>query len=433
MSEASPLKQSKSMPRKIRLWAAPSGSLRDKWVTSLLQTRNWVRQASLGEIAWRVLPPFLYTPLWKVTHLYNQKSLAPLQASLEKLLQQHVDAERTLIFPPSLDWNTQLFQRPQQLAIALARQGALVLYTQPKTSTDLRKFQRVENRLYLCSIPVETYWQLEKPTIYLLTWNRQYLRAFNSPKIIYDFVDEIETFYGDYPQMYRDHQKMVRNAELVLTTAQRLYKQVETLRPDALLCPNGVDYDLLVTAHQERQFPPQDLEPILQYRRPIVGYYGALARWFDYDLLRNLAKMRPDLSFVLLGPDYDNSLIPSGILKTENIHWLGVKPYSQIPDYLHYFDVAIIPFQVNKITHSTSPLKLFEYMAGGKPVVITPMQESLRYPGILVAQDVADFASKIDQAMQLKNDPQYLSLIDQVARQNTWDIRARQILDALGK
>lgn len=433
MPEISHSNYSKSIQKKIRLCVAPSGSLRDKWVTGLLQTINRSRQVSLGEITWRVLPPFLYTPLWKVSYLYWQKRVAPLQTSLEKLLQQHADTERIIIFPPSLDWNTQLFQRPQQLAIALARQGALVLYIQPKTLANLGKFQPIENQLYLCSVRVETFWKLEKPTIYLLTWNCQYLRAFNSPKIIYDYVDEIETFYGVHSWMIRDHEKMVRTAELVLTTAKRLYKQVETLRQDTLLCPNGVDYDLLATARQERQLPPQDLVPILSNQRPIVGYYGALTRWLDYDLLRQLAKMRSDLSFVLLGPDYDNSLVSSEILNIENIHWLGVKPYPQIPDYLHYFDVAIIPFQVNKITHSTSPLKLFEYMAGGKPVVITPMQESMRYQGVLVAQDADDFSSKIDQAMQLKNDPQYLSLIDQVARQNTWDIRAQQILDALRK
>ncbi len=219
----------------------------------------------------------------------------------------------------------------------------------------------------------------------------------------------------------------------MVATAQRLYDQVHPLRPDALLCPNGVDYDHIIRGRQPASPPPADIDPILEQGKPIVGYYGALARWFDYELLLNLAGLRPDLAFVLVGPDYDNTLEPSGLLEYPNVHWLGVKPYEQIPHYLQFFDVATIPFQLNEITHSTSPLKLFEYMAGGKPVVITAMHESMRYPGVLVAHGVADFSEKIDQALALKTEAGYLRQIDRVARENTWDARARQILDALAK
>ena len=80
-----------------------------------------------------------------------------------------------------------------------------------------------------------------------------------------------------------------------------------------------------------------------------------------------------------------------------------------------------------------SPLKVFGYMAAGKPVVITPMHESMRYEGVLVAETAQDFSEQIDRALALREDPQYLAVLDRVARQNTWDVRARQILDALRK
>jgi glycosyltransferase involved in cell wall biosynthesis len=86
---------------------------------------------------------------------------------------------------------------------------------------------------------------------------------------------------------------------------------------------------------------------------------------------------------------------------------------------------------VNDLTHAVSPLKLFEYMAAGKPVVITPMEESMRYPGVLVAQDSQEFSARIDEALELRADQDYLQTIQKVANENTWQVRAQQIKQAL--
>ena len=114
---------------------------------------------------------------------------------------------------------------------------------------------------------------------------------------------------------------------------------------------------------------------ILAKGKPIAGYYGALARWFDYELLRETARLRPDWSFVLIGPDHDGSLARSKLDRLPNVHWLGPRPYLALPGYLHRFDVATIPFAINDITLATSPLKLYEYFAAGRPVISTPMPE----------------------------------------------------------
>jgi glycosyltransferase involved in cell wall biosynthesis len=378
------------------------------------------------------LPAFIRPPLKRVFNRVENARLAPLRKSLQEILRQHADARQVVIFAPSLAWYTQLFQRPQQLALALARQGTLVFYIEPKPDKKAPPFQEMHERMYWCNLPVRIFDGLERPLVYTLTWNYGYLSVFDEPRAIYDFVDDIDVFYGDHDQMRRDHEKLIQSAALMLVTADDLYQQVRKVRPDVVLSPNGVDYEHFARLLQPTQTQaPADLAPVLALGKPVIGYYGALARWFDFELLKVLANCRNDLAFVLIGPDYDSTLHPSGILDLPNVHWLGVKSYAELPEYLRYFDAAMIPFQVSKITHATSPLKLFEYMAGGKPVVITPMRESMRYGGVLVADGPEEFSQKLDQALQLRKDPDYLRKIEQVAIENTWDARARQILDEL--
>jgi hypothetical protein len=165
----------------------------------------------------------------------------------------------------------------------------------------------------------------------------------------------------------------------------------------------------------------------------VIGYYGAIARWFDHGLLRNVAKRRRDLRFLLIGVEWDGTLSNSKLLREPNVTYLGPVAYGELPNYLSLFDVAVIPFVLNDLTHATSPLKLFEYMAGGKPVVVTPMRECVQYPGVLVGKTEEDFATKLDIALELAADRQYLALIDGVARQNTWETRAKLILDSLAR
>jgi len=366
------------------------------------------------------------------------KSRGLLQAhklTLVEILNRYQDTENSppvIIFPPSLDWDVQLFQRPQQLALALARQGALVFYCQPKPDIKKEPFKLIAERLFLCIVNIDVFNGLKNPWIYLLTWNSEFARLFDQPKIIYDYVDDIDVFYGDRNSIIEGHRRLLQNASLVLVTARKLFEEAAHLREDAIYSPNGVDLPhFLPAARKEFPQPPQQMELIIKTGKPVIGYYGALARWFDYDLLQNLAKLRKDYEFVLIGPDYDGTLTKTKILSFTNVHWLGVVPYKDLPHYIQYFDVATIPFIVNEITHATSPLKLFEYMASEKPTVITPMRESIQYPGVLVGETPDEFAEKIDLALKLRDDESYRTELRSTAKNNTWDQRAQQILAAI--
>jgi glycosyltransferase involved in cell wall biosynthesis len=380
-----------------------------------------------------LLPAKSGTNLLYKYHVWRSSHYPELQATMRQILAANPDNRGVIIFLPSLDWDKQLFQRPQQLAKALAHQGALVFYTQlPKQTQPFIK--PLGDRLFLCSCPLENFSSLPNSLLYVLTWNSRHLLKFDQPKIVYDYLDDIAAFKGDKNQLTEDHHRLLKSAELVITTANSLYQDAIRTRPDTLCVPNGVDFIHFNPADNlEGLENPADIRVIKKENKPIIGYYGALAEWFDYDLMHQLAQARLDLNFVLLGPDHDGSLGRSGLCALPNVKYLGPKPYAELPAYLASFDIAILPFKVNKITESTSPVKLFEYMAGCKPIVSTPLREVVQYSSVLIGRDMQEFSLKLDEALALKNDPRYISQLEQTARDNDWNLRAKQILMALNK
>jgi glycosyltransferase involved in cell wall biosynthesis len=119
------------------------------------------------------------------------------------------------------------------------------------------------------------------------------------------------------------------------------------------------------------------------------------------------------------------------VAELANVHWLGPRPYATLPAYLDRFSVATIPFVVNDVTHSVSPLKLFEYMAGGKPVITPPLRECARYREVLLADGVDEWAEMIELAIELGADDSFRRRMIAAAELNTWDARVRTILDAV--
>jgi len=366
--------------------------------------------------------------LWRLARL---PYLPRYKREIAQIVQNHSPETPIVIFLPGLDWRGPLIQRPQHLARALARKGLLVFYIQPEHTALPAGVSVVENNLFQCQIPLEAFRGIDKAWVHAFTWNGKYAARLDQPRLIYDWVDDLSAFEGSFPKLEQQHQKLLTSAEVVLVTARGLYEQALAKRSDALLCPNGVDYEHFAAARRRSSPYPADLATVLERGCPVIGYHGVLARWFDYDLLREVAGLRTDLSFVLIGSDYDGSLGGSGLQQQSNIFYLGVRPYAILPAYLSWFDAGIIPFQLNEITHATSPLKLFEFMAAGKAVVITPMQESMRTEGVLVSEGVEEFSCRLDEALAQSQEPAYLSLSERVARENTWEKRAGLLLHAL--
>jgi hypothetical protein len=101
--------------------------------------------------------------------------------------------------------------------------------------------------------------------------------------VIYEYIDELEVLPYELETLQRDHDELVRSADVVVATADRLYERIRSVRPDALLSPNAVDYIFIKKVIQETQEPPDEMADLVRKGRPIIGYYGALAEWFDYD------------------------------------------------------------------------------------------------------------------------------------------------------
>ncbi len=380
----------------------------------------------------RIIPAPGKKYLRGVLYRFKNRILIKNQEELRQILAENQvgNENRTIvIFPPALEYQVQLFQRPMQLALALAKKGALVFYIQPQPDHKQRPFQLISERLYVCPIEMDTFRIISNAVIYLVTWNSDRAAWFTQPRILYDYIDDIKVFFGDYDANTKGHRFLLQNASYVLATARQLLDEVRQQRPDAIYSPNAVVYEHFSrAARREYSSPPDDLRPILSKSKPVIGYYGALARWFDFGLLNAIATLRPEYQFVLIGPDFDGTILTSEVVKSGNIHWLGPKAHGELPHYLQYFDVAMIPFMVNEITHATSPIKLFEYMAAEKPVVITPMQESMHYPGVLVGESALQFAQQLDCALQKCTDRDYLDLLRKTALENTWERRAEEIL-----
>lgn len=349
-------------------------------------------------------------------------------------------------FLPNQTWFSGNFQRPQQMARALAEVGCPVVYHEPWAHQGVtteqgkaeRRFMGVRDlgrRLHLLRCPEEMmtgYIGDVAPDAVVMLWPMR-AKIFPTPMksaVIYEMVDDHSLFPEANETWAKLHARWVEKADVMVTTADDLAVHIRSSRPDALLLPNGVRLEDWTTPSPCPV--PADLEAARK-APVVVGYYGSIAEWFDWEMWEAAAAARPDWAFVLIGVSYDHKAetITSRTRHFPNMAYLGPKPYSELPAYLAHFDVATIPFVLNEITHACSPVKLFEYMAGGKPIVTSAMREVLKYRSVLVADGPDGFVKGLDDALMRRDDPNYRALLQQEASANTWRSRAQALRDAL--
>ena len=363
------------------------------------------------------------------TLLDGPSSLSHLKALTARVKER----KGAVIFPPSVGWDVVNTQRTNHLAREFANQGYVAILDSSNSYDDVSGLKEVEPNVFLFRGSQNILPEIANPILWTVTYNFDHSDAYTrSARTVYDWIDDLDVFKYDRAFLERSHERALQKAQLVVSVARRLHDMAVIARPDALYLPNGVEYEHFAA---EPIKPPDesDLDPSWTGGRPVAGYYGAMAEWFDYKLLDAIAELRPDWNFLLIGPMYDNSLRERGgsMLKRSNVRWIGPRDYKELPRYLQVFDAAMIPFVINNITLATSPLKLYEYFAGGKPVVSTPMPECEAFADVQIVRNVQEFSVALDRAKTEGNDPRFREKMRSLGRENSWSARVQLVLDRL--
>jgi glycosyltransferase involved in cell wall biosynthesis len=242
---------------------------------------------------------------------------------------------------------------------------------------------------------------------------------------VYFLVDDLRTSSPAAQRIGRWEAEMIRRADLVIVSAEKLRARASGLRPDVHLIPSGVDYSKFERARLRRDPAPPDISALPQ---PIIGYVGGVNARIDRELLARVATDLPHASFVLIGPA---SAHASELVRRRNIYILGPRVHDDLPRYIGAFAVGIIPYRLTEFSSHIYPAKLNEYLAMGIPVVATDLAEVRRFNVehgnlVMVAADAAGFALAIVKALQPAA-PAAVTRRVEVSRLNSWDARMAQI------
>lgn len=239
-------------------------------------------------------------------------------------------------------------------------------------------------------------------------------------KVIYDCMDELSLFKGAPEKLIEQEKYLISNATLLFTGGKSLYKAKEKLHQNVHCFPSSVD-QYHFTKALNGVAVPQDIAVI---PKPVVGYFGVIDERIDLTLLHETALLRPEVSFVMIGPiaKIEESELP----KLKNIYYLGMKDYKELPGYIKCFDLAMMPFALNDATKYISPTKTLEYMAAHKPIVSTAISDVVtEYRHCVAIVDSKEsFAYAIDVAMEDFPDPFMRSDYNTILENTSWDATA---------
>lgn len=360
-----------------------------------------------------------------------------------------------------LRWNF-VFQRPQHLMTRFAKERRVLFFEEPlpcegnqATSVDVRccpdsgvvvATPRVQNGLdgpardaVLRQLLDEVMlaWRIERPVLWYYTpMMRPLSRHVEAAAVVYDCMDELSAFRFAPPELRILEQELMANADLVFTGGYSLYEAKQNLHDDIHPFPSSVDRDHFAKARAGVQDPADQAG----VARPLFGFYGVIDERMDLELIAAAADARPDYQFVMVGPVVKIS--EDDLPRRPNIHYLGGKSYEELPAYLGGWDVAMMPFAINESTRFISPTKTPEYLAGGRPVVSTPIRDVVRHYGDLEGVKIADtadaFVEACDAALALSRDADgaWRAEVDEALAELSWDqthLRMNAQIDRVAK
>jgi glycosyltransferase involved in cell wall biosynthesis len=340
-----------------------------------------------------------------------------------------------------LRWNS-VFQRPQHLMTRFAARGRVFFIEEPVTTTSSPAMDvHLASRRLLVATP-RLPWGLDDATneqiqrrlidgLFSRHLIRRYVLWYYTPMAlpssrhltgalatIYDCMDELSAFKDAPSRLSHLERELLARADLVFTGGHSLYEAKRAWHSRAYALPSSVDLSHFTRARSARA-EPADQAAIA---RPRIGYFGVIDERMDLELLAAIADARPEWQLVLVGPVA--KIDPATLPKRPNIHYLGQRSYDELPSYLGGWDVAILPFALNESTRFISPTKTPEYLAGGRPVVSTPITDVVRPYGELDLVRIAGTPSEFVAAIEATMSEEAASRIrraDAFLANNSWE------------
>lgn len=354
-----------------------------------------------------------------------------------KVLSRRNEYKGIFVQELAVDWNILLYQRPQHMAAALGRLGYLVIYKTVNWGSDnVYGFREVYKNVWITDRNEVDSLEGVVRSIYSTAFQNSPEKLLANGKrgvLIYEYIDHIDPMIsGEKENVNRllNLKNFAFNGgvDYIVASARKLQEEARVAvgKDRAILVQNGVD-----TRHYRNKIHLNTLLPanLISFREKyakIVGYFGAIAPWLWYEVLDELVTLRPDLGFVFIGPDYYGGA--QKLTKANNVLYMGAVDYKVLPAYALKFDVCFIPFAPTEIARTTSPLKLFEYFALEKPVVVTSeMLECIAFPEVFRGDSADALSHAIDRAISYINDPVFKAKLAQLADENDWDKRAQQL------
>lgn len=362
---------------------------------------------------------------------------------------------QTLICFSHLRWDF-VFQRPQHLMTHFA-QGRRVIYWEEPVSGPLESTPRLDSRtdpvsgvIVVTPVVPEGAGPAERDAIlkqmldtlvagqegHLVRWYYtpmmlSFSRHLDANCTIYDCMDELANFKFAPPQLADLERELMGLADVVFTGGYSLWEAKRRQHANIHPFPSSVDRAHFAQARAYAESPiDQAAIP-----SPRMGFYGVVDERMDLELLAALADARPSWHLVIVGPVV--KIDPVDLPQRANIHYLGNKPYDALPAYLGGWDVALMPFAINESTRFISPTKTPEYLAGGRPVVSTPIVDVVRHygelEGVRIAATPEAFIAGCDEALALSGCEGWLAEVDQALSALSWDetfTRMNQAIDA---
>ncbi|MEP6899461.1 MAG: glycosyltransferase, partial [Rhodanobacter sp.] len=352
-----------------------------------------------------------------------------------------------------IDWHFRI-QRPQHLARELAAAGHRVFYIsnnfidrrEPGFSVESldsegRLFQI---HLHLQGSPAiyhgapgeSALVQLRNGIGMLLAWTRsracvslvqhpywlETAQILPNRHFVYDCMDHHGGFADNCDDVLAREHELMRDADLLVVTSDWLRDEAGKYNPQCMMLRNACQYEHF--AH-----PPEKIFRDARGRK-VIGYYGAIAEWFDLDLLEKVARRFSDCLVLLVGSDTSGA--QRRLQALGNVEFTGEVSYASLPYYLEAFDVCLLPFQVIPLTLATNPVKVYEYLSAGKDVVSIELPE-IRQFGDLVrtGSDHASFLEAVDKALHAAPDPQLIARRRKFAAEQTWAHRVHDLVKGI--